>query len=510
MVKMDEKQNTNDKNIKKNIQFDLAKYLSEKDFVYGPEPELYSPISGFYSYGLLGKSMKNNIENEIRKIFTRNGFFEVEFPIVTPELIWKASGHLDGFNDPVVICSKCKSSFRADKLIEEAISVSADSFNDEKLIDTIKEKNIVCPSCKGRFALEIKRHNLMMQTKIGFDTIAYNRPETATTTYLPFKHYVNFFRGKLPFTVFQIGKAFRNEISPRQHLLRQREFTQAEAQIFISKEQKQNFELFKIVEKEELPLWTEELQKKDKKFSMISLKEAISKKLLKNEAYAWSINLAYKMFIALGVPKEKIRLRQHWENEKAFYADDAWDLEIELNTFGWTECCGIHDRTTYDLEQHQKFSKQDLSIRLDDGKKIVPDVIEIAFGVDRPFFALLDLAFFRRDDAKRTVLSLPYNIAPIQVGLFPLLKKDGLPEKAFEIKKLIENDFRVYYDESGSIGKRYSRLDAVGVPFCITIDHQTLEDDSITIRERDSLKQIRVNKKELTQKLEQYFVNGFK
>jgi len=485
---------------KAGFQLDLAKYLSEKDFVYGPEPELYTPVAGFYSYGLVGKAMKNNIENTIRKVFTQNNFYEVEFPLITPEIIWKASGHLDGFNDPVIICSKCKSSFRADKLIEEQTGIAADSFNDEKLISTIKDKEVNCPSCKGRFNLEILRHSLMMKTTIGRDTVAYNRPETATTTYLPFKHYVTFFRGKLPFTVFQIGKAFRNEISPRQHLLRQREFVQAEAQMFLSEEMKKDFPLFDEVKGEKLPFWTEELQKANKPFVQMSLEDAINKKVLKNKAYAWSILLAHRVFSALGIPNEKMRLRQHHADEKAFYADDAWDLEIELNSFGWTECCGIHDRTTYDLTQHAKFSKQELNVRLEDGRVIVPHVIEIAFGVDRPFYALLDLAFFRREDAQRTVLSLPPRIAPIQVGVFPLMKKDGLPEKAKEVLKALK-EFRCYYDEAGSIGKRYSRLDAIGVPFCLTIDHDSLKDNAVTIRERDSLKQTRVKISELAAKL---------
>jgi glycyl-tRNA synthetase len=449
------------------------------------------------------------VENTIRKVFIKNNFFEVEFPLISPEIIWKASGHLDGFNDPVVICSKCKSSFRADKLIEEQTEIAADSFTDKQLLETIKNKEVSCPSCKGRFDLEIHRHSLMMKTIIGADTVAYNRPETATTTYLPFKRYVNFFRNKLPFTVFQIGKAFRNEISPRQQLLRQREFTQAEAQLFLSKEQKENFEFFDETKKDKLPLWTEEMQKTKKETEIVSLEDALKKKYLKNQAYAWSLNLAYKIFLAVGIPKEKMRFRQHWNDEKAFYAEDAWDLEIELNSFGWTECCGVHDRGNYDLNQHAKFSKQDLSVRTEDGEKIVPEVIEIAFGVDRPFFTLLDLAFFRREDAKRTVLSLPQDIAPIKVALFPLVKKDNLPKKAKEIKNLIDDSFRVYYDESGSIGKRYARQDAIGTPFCITIDHQTLEDDTVTIRERDSLKQVRVKTKELKDKLKEFVKNGF-
>ncbi|MFA5357571.1 MAG: glycine--tRNA ligase [archaeon] len=500
-----------EKDARKGFQFELATYLADQDFVYGPEPELYTPMAGFYSYGLLGKALKNKVEDKIRKVFVEHGFFEVEFPLISPEIIWKASGHLDGFNDPVISCSKCKSSFRADKLIEEETGKEINAAKDEDLLASIKENNINCPNCKGRLEWEISRHSLMMKTTIGRDTVAYNRPETATTTYLPFKRYVQFFRGKLPFTVFQIGKAFRNEISPRQHLLRMREFTQAEAQIFISKEQKQNFLPFKEVEKEQLPLWSEQLQKSSKAPEIVSLASALKNNYLKNQAYAWSLLLAYKVFLAMGIPKEKMRFRQHHSNERAFYADDAWDLEIELNSFGWTECCGVHDRTTYDLTQHAKFSKQKLVVRTEDGKEIVPDVIEIAFGVDRPFYALLDLAFSKRkEDEKRTVLSLPPSMAPIDAGVFPLIKKDGLPEKAKEVLVALKGSgIRTYYDDAGSIGKRYSRLDAGGIPFCITIDHDSLKDNSVTIRERDSLKQTRVKITALREMLQKFLEQGF-
>ena len=482
---------------KKNFQIELSKYLAEKDFIYGPEPEIYGPISGFYSYGLNGKAMKNKIENEIRNVFKKNGFFEVEFPLISPEIVWLASGHLKGFNDPIISCSKCKSVFRADKLINEITGIEADHLKDEELLEIIKEKNILCPSCKGRLNLEIKRQSLMMKTTVGIDTIAYLRPETATTTYLPFKHYVNFFRGKLPFSVFQIGKAFRNEISPRQHLLRMREFTQAESQMFLTKEIKKDFSKFEEIKKEKLPLWTEQMQKENKNFEKISLEEAIDKKILKNKAYAWNLWLSFEIIKSIGIKEEKIRFRQHFSDERAFYSDDTWDLEVELNSFGWTELVGISDRTNYDLNQHAKFSKQDLSIRTDEGKNVVLDVIEIAFGVDRPFYALLDLAFFRREqDEQRTVLSIPPRISPIEVGVFPLVKKDGLPEKAEEVLNELK-DFVCIYDDSGSIGRRYSRLDAIGTPFCITIDYDSLKNNDVTIRERDSGKQKRVKIKDL-------------
>lgn len=482
---------------------ELTAFLSEKDFAYGPEPELYGGIAGFYTYGPMGKRLKNNLENAIRKVFNRHGFFEVEYPIIAPAAVWKASGHLDGFNDPVINCSKCKSSFRADKLLEELAGMeNAGQLKDDQLVKAFKEKDIKCPSCKGRFELEIKRHSLMMKTTIGHSTEAYNRPETATTTYLPFKHYLNFFRSKLPFTVFQIGKAFRNEISPRQHVLRSREFTQAESQLFLSPEMKNNWPKFKQSENDSLLLWTAELQEKNKAPQNFSLKEALQKKVFQNQAYAWSVWLAHQIFLAMGIPNQKIRLRQHAADEKAFYAADAWDLEIQLNSYGWTECCGIHDRTDYDLKKHAEHSKQKLTAKNEQNEDFTPHVIEIAFGVDRPFFALCDLFYDKRkEDEQRIVMHFPANMAPIQVAVFPLMAKDQLDEKALALYRELEKHFLVYYDESGSIGKRYARMDSVGTPYCLTIDYESLDKNDATIRERDSMKQERVSLNELLEKL---------
>ncbi|HZX20289.1 MAG TPA: glycine--tRNA ligase [archaeon] len=480
----------------------LTTYLHDKGFVYGPEPEIYGGIAGFYAYGPLGKRLKNNVEQVIRKTFNSNGFFEIEYPIITPKEVWKASGHLDGFNDPVILTEDGKESFRADKLIEEQTGVQADHFSDEKLLQTIKEKNIKAPNGK-KFAMKIERYSLMMRTTIGKDIEAYNRPETATTTYLPFKNYMNFFRDKLPFGVFQIGKAFRNEISPRQHLLRSREFTQAESQTFLFPEMKTEWPRFENVKKEKLPIWTEEMQKKEKKPEEISLEECMKKKILKNQAYAWHLYMSYKMFLEFGIPKEKIRMRQHHSDEKAFYSDDTWDLEVQLRSFGWVEMCGISDRTNYDLTQHSKFSKEKLVARTLEGKEETPHVIEIAFGVDRPFFSILDAAYDEREDEKRTLLKLAPKIAPIQLGVFPLVKKDGLAEKAMEIYAELEKKFLCVYDESGSIGRRYSRQDANGTPYCITIDYDTMQKNIVTLRERDSMKQETIKISELGKRLEE-------
>ncbi len=485
-------------NSKSDFAQELASYLSEKDFVYGPEPELYGAIAGFYTYGPLGKRLKNNIEAIIRKAFTRKGFFEIEYPILAPAAVWKASGHLENFNDATIICSKCKSSFRADKLVEEKTgNQNTTHLSDDELLKEIKTADIKCPNCKGRLELEIKRYSLMMKTTVSTDTEAYARPETATTTFLPFKHYANFFRNQWPAGVFQIGKVFRNEISPRQHLLRAREFTQAESQFILSGEMKQSWNIEKI-QNEKLPLWTEAMQKKSEKTRFISLKEALEKKILKTPAFAWNLWLSNHIFMELGFPPEKIRFRQHHSDERAFYSEDTWDLEIELNSFGWTEMCGISDRSDYDLKQHSKFSGQKLSARTAEGKEFFPHIIEIAFGIDRPLFALCDIFYQKREkDEKRTILAFPPRMAPIQTAVFPLVNKDGLNEKAREVHQKLEQQFLSFFDDAGSIGKRYSRMDAVGTPYCITIDYDSLKQNDATVRERDSMKQTRVPIKEL-------------
>lgn len=491
-------------------QEELIAFMQRNGFIWGPEPEIYGGVSGFYTFGPLGKLLKNNIENKIKQLAQQNDFWEVECPIVMPKEVWEASGHLKGFVDPLIECSKCKASFRADKLIEEKEDVSAGTFSEKQLIDYIKKHDIKCPSCKGRLNLEIKKHNLMMKTTVGRDKEAYNRPETATTTYLPFRRYCDFFRKKIPFGVFQIGKAFRNEISPRQHSLRGREFTQAEIQVFLTKKQKEDWEKFDEIKNNKLPLWPIQMQKSKKGPGLLKMKEALDKKYMRSKGFGWCLHLAYTLFTSFGIPPEKIRIRQHFEDEKAFYAEDAWDIEIELKSFGWTEVCGVHDRSDYDLKTHSKHSGQDLIF--DDGnEKIHLNVLEIAFGSDRPVLALLDL--FYEKEKERIILKLPADMAPVQVAVFPLVEKDNLPELAEKIYGQLKQRFIAFYDTSGSIGRRYARQDEKGTPFCITIDYDSLKKKDITIRERDSTKQIRIpiNKLEetLTQLLKGEKLNKF-
>jgi len=484
---------------------ELTTFMQDKGFVYGPEPSIYGGLAGFYTYGPLGKLLKNNIENAIRKVFTKYDFWEVECPTVMPRIVWEASGHLEGFTDPLIKCSnqKCNSLFRVDKFIKEIYP--KESVKKSDYLKFLKENKAKCTSCGSPLNLELKDHNLMMKTQVGVDTEVYNRPETATTTYLPFKDYLKFFRDKLPFGVFQIGKAYRNEISPRQFLVRMREFTQAEGQLFILKGEKDGFSPYNDVKDKKLPFLLAKTQQDGKdKITNITIDDAIEKKYLKNKAYAWTLSVAYELFLEMGITESKIRLRQHTEDEIAFYADDAWDLEINLSSLGWEEFCGIHDRTDYDLKRHEQYSKVKLQVQ-GDKEKETPHILEIAFGTDRSLLGVVDSSY--EDDKKRgnKVLHFKPSIAPIQVGVFSLVNK--LNDQTMKVFDLVKNNFICVFDKSGSIGRRYARADEQGVPYCVTFDFDSLEDSAVTIRDRDSTKQVRVKISELNNVLSK-LVNG--
>lgn len=473
-------------------------FIQEAGLIWGPEPEIYGGLAGFYTYGPLGKLLKNKIEQSVRRVFNSVGFREVEGPTVMPDRVWKASGHLGTFSDRIVRCTKCKAVFRADKLVEERHDVSADGFSDEKLLTFIHEKNILCPSCGGRFGNNLERQSLMMKTNV-MGTEASLRPETATVTYLPFIRMYQYFRKKLPFGVFQIGKAYRNEISPRQHVLRGREFTQAEGQLFIDPMEKNNWEQFDMVKHEELPLWDWRAQDDNAKVSMMDLSEALKKKLISSKAYGWCLWLAYTQFKKFGIPLDRIRIRQHHPQERAFYAADAWDIEVKTNNFGWVEVCGVHDRTDYDLGQHAKESGTSLEAVREDGSRFVPHILEIAFGTDRPTYVLIDLFYEKKEEGEgKSVFKVPYTMAPIDVSVFPLMKKPELVDVAQSIVSQLNPYFVVDYDAAGSIGKRYLRSMTSGIPFAITIDYESLEKKDVTVRDRDTGKQERVKISELS------------
>ncbi len=481
--------------VEKILMAELDSVLTKRGFIWGPYPEIYGGASGFYSLGPQGKLLKNNTVNIIRKIYYANGFGEIETPIISPRIVWEASGHLERFVDPVSECEKCKNIYRTDKLIEEfEPELTTSSASIESLNQIIIEKGIKCPKCGGNLLCSTN-YNLMQKTFIGNLTEAYLRPETATGTYVLFKNLLNDNRKKLPIKVFQTGRAFRNEISPRQGFLRLREFDQFEAQIFTLHKQQFEIDEFEQIKEEVIPLVPSKNQMDgNENVIYLSCKDAIDKSIIKKQIYTYCFYLTKKIIKTIGFKDGEFRYRQHLPDEKAHYAEDAWDLECLSKKYGWIEVCGVHDRGNFDLSRHNKFSNEKMTIQIDD-KEELPVIFEIAFGIERLVYLMLEKSFKIDEKYNRTLLELPLNLAPITVGILPLLKNN---EKLVMIAKNIYNTclkkgLICFYDDIGSIGKRYRRLDEIGTPFCITVDHETIETNTVTIRERDSTLQKRVD-----------------
>ena len=470
--------------------------VKRRGFIWGPSPEIYGGFAGFYSYGPAGMALKNNVLDLFRQECRYFGFGEVECPTVLPSIVWEASGHLERFIDPVIRCSKCNTMYRADKFLQENLpNLMIDGLSFEEMENLIKKHELTCPKC-GNLFQNIEEYNLMLKTSVGNNITAYLRPETATTTYLLFNRLNQDARRQYPIKVYQFGKAYRNEISPRQGVLRMRSFDQFELQIFISKEQEMQFEDYEEVKNNKLPLLDWKLQEKGiNKPKIISLAAAITDKTLKKPAYAYCLYVAYYLTTILDIPQELIRFRQHSINERAHYADDAWDLEINTKQFGWVEICGIHDRTDYDLKRHAEYSKQNFEVQMssDSNVKETPQVLEIAFGIDRILYCLLETTF--NVDKGRIVLKLNSRLAPNTVAVFPLVRnKEDIKTLSLKVhRELLENRIGSFYDSAGSIGRRYRRQDELGTKWCITIDYESLEDKKVTLRDRDSMDQSRVD-----------------
>jgi glycyl-tRNA synthetase len=386
----------------------------------------------------------------------------------------------------VVKCKKCNSSFRADKLIQEETDLEVpERLDNEKVDILIKDNNIKCPNCKGEF-YNSERFNMMFKVEIGPNhEEAYLRPETCQSIFVDFPRLFKISRGRLPLPIAQIGKSFRNEISPRQSLLRLREFYQAEIEVFCNPEKLNDMPKFKDVENTILKIYD------NNHMSEISALDAIEKNILPNRLVAYYLALLVEFFNKTGIDQSRTRLRKLSDEEKAFYSTVAFDFEVDTS-LGWLELVACNYRSDYDLLSHLNTSKSNLEV-LDDNVKILPHVFELSLGIDRCLYSILEHSYFvdkEKDD--RTVLQLKPYLAPISVGILPLLKKDEFKIKSLELFSKIKMDFDVFYDETGSIGRRYRRLEEIGVPFAITIDHQTLEDDTVTIRHRDSMKQERI------------------
>jgi len=465
-----------------------------------PASEIYGGVAGFYDYGPVGTLLKNRIANKWREFFViEEGFFEIDAPTVMPEDVFAASGHLDKFSDPMTECKKCGEVFRADLILEEATDKPADGLETKEIEYRLEKNNVKCPKCGGDL-MPVWDFNLMLRTDIGVGrnkVTGYLRPETAQGMFLPFKRLFDMARKKIPFGVAQIGRAYRNEISPRRGLIRMREFNQMEVEVFINNKKKNRFERFDRLASDKLYFLPITLQKKKGgKAKMLSVRTAVKKKYM-SQVMGYYLALSNRFLISLGITKNKIRYRQHLKTELAHYSSDAWDIEIWFPHFkDWTEVCQVSDRTDYDLSRHASASRQDMNV-MDEEEKILPHVIEPSFGLDRVFLATL-IYNLVQDKRDWIWFNFPRDVSPMEVAVFPLVSKDKLPEKAKDVfEKLRDNRFYVFYDESGSIGRRYARQDEIGTPFCVTVDHQTLKDKTVTLRDRDTKKQVRLNIKEL-------------
>ena len=457
--------------------------------------EIYGGFSGFYDYGPIGTLIKRNIENLWREFFLslNDNFYEIETSLIMPEKVFIASGHAKNFVDPVVSCLKCGKEFRADHLIKEILGISVEGKSAEKLTEIIRKNNIRCPYCNGELG-EVHFVNMMFPVKVGIKekTKGYLRPETAQGSYVNFSRIFEVTRRKLPLGLAIIGKAFRNEISPRQLLLRQREFTQAELQIFFDPEKIDECEEWENIESKKIKVLLSS-ESEEKKMTCKSLN---SKGIPKFYLH-WLLKVQEFFLEKLKIPEERFRFRELSEEEKAFYNKIHFDCEIFFESLGeFKEVGGIHYRTDHDLKGHEKYSKKSQKVFYE-GRKFIPHVIEISFGIDRIFLALMDV--FYVDDKKRGWVWFKFTpkIAPYLAAVYPLVRKDEIERKAREIYEGLKSCFPCIFDVSGSIGKRYARADEIGVPFSITIDYETLEDETVTIRDRNTTKQKRIKIEEI-------------
>lgn len=439
----------------------IVSLCKSRGFVY-PGSEIYGGLANSWDYGPLGVEFKNNVKKIWWEKFSEENPYNVgiDCAILMNSDVWVASGHIGGFSDPLMDCRDCKSRFRADKLVEDHMvsmgidNASADGWSNDKLKDYIEKNNIVCPKCGKKNFTDIRKFNLMFKTFQGVTEDAtseiYLRPETAQGIFVNFKNVQRTSRKKIPFGITQIGKSFRNEITPGNFTFRTREFEQMEMEFFCKPDT--DLEWFQY--------WKD---------------------------FCWNF------LLSLGMQKENLRFRNHEKEELSFYSKATSDIEF-MFPFGWGELWGIADRTDYDLKKHMEHSKQDLTYLDPETKeRYVPFCIEPSLGADRAALAFLCDAYDEEElegGDIRTVLHLHPALAPVKAAVLPLSKK--LSGKANEVFDILRKHYNVEYDEAGSIGKRYRRQDEIGTPYCLTIDFDTLKDNTITVRERDTMTQLRI------------------
>jgi glycyl-tRNA synthetase len=469
----------------------VMKLALERGF-YFPSCEIYSDSqAGFWEYGPSGVNIKNKfIELWRRELIRRDEMLEIDGSQIMSKSVFEASGHLGNFADPIIKCKKCNSTFRADRTIAEITQIEIPESDDLEVFDNaISENNIKCPKCKGDFE-KTKKFNMMFKVGIGpEEEEAYLRPETCQSIFVDFPRLFKTMRGKLPLGIAQVGKSFRNEIAPRQSLLRLREFYQAEIEVFCNPTKLNDEGKFAEIQDTVIRIQTD-----DKPITM-TCKEAVESKIIPNKFVAYYLGILTEFYEKTGIDISKSRFRKLGDKEKAFYAEVAFDFEVET-TIGWLELVACNYRSDYDLSSHAKMSKEKFEV-MDNDDKVLPHVFEISMGIDRSLYTILEHSLKEDNEHERVVLSLKPYLSPIHVGILSLVKKDGLKEKTDEVFLNVKRKFDAFLDHSGAIGRRYRRLDEIGAPFAITVDHQTLEDNTVTVRKRDSMEQTRISISEI-------------
>jgi len=552
---------------------------------FWPAFEIYGGVAGFYDLGPYGALLKQNIIEEWRRHFIKRYpdlIVEIETPVITPEKVFIASGHVENFVDPIVGCKKCGRFFRADQLIEEKLGVKAEGKSVEELTDIIYKSGLRCPVCGGELG-EVRLFNLLFRTQIGpyQGSVGFFRPEAAQGMFISFKRVHQVMRNKLPIGIAQIGRVARNEISPRQGLIRLREFTIMEFEFFFDQNEPGADEYIDKVRNEKLPLITANMRReKIEEPQSFTIDEALMQGVIKTPWMAFWMYESMLFLEKIGVPRTNVAFEEKLPEERAHYSRQTFDQLVKTARWGWIEVAGHAYRGDYDLSRHMQFSGEDLTVRkqlrepverrtlvvrlnkaalgrelkdkLDSIQQqiksmspevlkreldekgfievsgvrlsrnhliieevvekvatisVTPHVVEPSFGSERLLYVAMEYAL--REKQGRLILSFPRRIAPVKVAVFPLVDNEkivGMAKRIYDMLK--ETDLMVTYDDSGSIGRRYARADEVGVPVCVTIDYQSLTDGTVTLRDRDSWKQVRVHVDKLVESLRRFIYDN--
>lgn len=485
---------------------ELATFCKKKGFVF-QAAEIYGGMAGFFDFGPLGVELKNNIKSTYWKKFVtrREDVFGQDGSIITNPKVWKASGHVDTFADLILTTKDTKTKLRADHFIEDELNIPADGMGATEINDLVKKHDL---KYKGEEFEEVRDFNLMFSTQVGADvtknSTAYLRPETCQSIFPNFKQVAEVSRAKLPFGIVQIGKAFRNEISPRDFVFRSREFEQMEMEFFFNPNAK-----CELLTDEHLNTKIQFLSAKTQDADSDSMDEVIIKSLLDNKLFNeyhayWLAEFFLWFKDEIGLSYENLRVREHIKTELSHYSTATFDIDYKY-PFGFKEMFGLANRGDFDLGKHQEHSKTKLELFDEESKsKVLAHVIEPSLGVERCFMAIMYEAYNDESERGNVVLNFDNKLAPYKVAVFPLVKKGGLPEVGREIiEDLLDDDIAAFFDVSGSVGKRYARQDEMGTPYCVTVDFECVEDGenkgTVTIRDRNSTEQKRIKVDEVSE-----------